>query len=139
MYQNLINQTKPSNFDIFCRISWDPMHIFQNRFLRWNPELKPNVLSIIKPMNRTKIFLTYNGPSRIKKANWGGLKLLQFSSNFNCELIIYIVMGKWFAINDFQHIWFFEPPYTDTYVGKLSRYLMVTYIKLGTLREISKF
>ena len=66
---------------------------------------------------RSKFFFTYNGPSRIKKANWEGLKLLQFSSNFNCELIIYIVMGKWFAINDFQHIWFFEPPYRDLWLG----------------------
>ena len=89
-------------FITFWQITRATGHIFQNRFLCWNPELKPNVLSIMKPMNRTNFFLPYNGPSRIKKANWGGLKFLQISSNFYCAFIIYIVMGKWFAFNDFQ-------------------------------------
>ena len=31
---------------------WDSVHIFQNKFLRWNRELKLVVLSTMKPRNR---------------------------------------------------------------------------------------
>ena len=49
------------NFGTFSPISWDPMRFFQNRFLRWNRELKPVVLSTMKPINGTNFFLTYKG------------------------------------------------------------------------------
>ena len=45
-------QTKPAKFDTFWPISRDSMHSFQNRFLHWNRELKPVVLSTINPINR---------------------------------------------------------------------------------------
>ena len=37
------------------------MHIFQNRFLRWNREIKPVVLSIMKPINKKTFFSPYKG------------------------------------------------------------------------------
>ena len=52
--RNSGSQTKPSYFGTFWSISLDPVHIFQNRFLRWNRELKPVVLSTMNPINRTK-------------------------------------------------------------------------------------
>ena len=61
IYQNLNRQTKPSNFDTFWPISWDPMHIFQNRFLHWNREIKQVVLSMMKPINKNTFFSPYKG------------------------------------------------------------------------------
>ena len=55
-------QTKPAKFDTFW-ISRDSVHIFQNRFLRWNRELKPVGLSIMNPLIG-KLFLT------LKRGSW---------------------------------------------------------------------
>ena len=61
MCQKSGRQTKPANFGTFWSIFRDPVHIFQNRFLRWNHELKPVVLSTMSPINRKKISLSYKG------------------------------------------------------------------------------
>ena len=42
-------------------ISQDPVHIFQNRFLRCNRELKPVILTTMKPINGTNLRLSYKG------------------------------------------------------------------------------
>ena len=62
MCTNLGCQTKPSYFETFWPISRDSVRIFQNRFLRWNRELKPVILSTMKPINGTKKNLTHKGP-----------------------------------------------------------------------------
>merc|ERR1712105_506100 len=47
--------------DTFLVISWDSLHIFQNRFLRWNRESEPLDLNTINPIIRTIFFSTYKG------------------------------------------------------------------------------
>ena len=60
------------NFGTNCLISLDPVHIFQNRFLRWNRELKPIVLSTINPMIRRIFFFElWRGLSTLKGASTG--------------------------------------------------------------------
>ena len=59
MTQNIKFWFGDLNLGTFWPISQDQMHIFQNRFLRWNRELKPVVLSTMKPINETKNFLPY--------------------------------------------------------------------------------
>ena len=49
-------QTKPAKFDTFWPISRDSVHIFQNRFLRWNRESEPVVLNTMNPIIRTIFF-----------------------------------------------------------------------------------
>ena len=49
------------NLGAFWPISQDLMHIFQNRFLPQNRDLKPVVLSNINLINGTKFFLSYKG------------------------------------------------------------------------------
>ena len=53
------------DFGTFWLISQDPLHIFQNRFLHWNRELKPVVLSTMKPINETKIVCLIWGSRQI--------------------------------------------------------------------------
>ena len=73
MCQNLGRQTKPVYFETFWLISRDPLHIFQNRFLRWNHELKPVILSIMSPKN--SFFLPVKGSSATFDDFMVGLKL----------------------------------------------------------------
>ena len=47
--------------DTFLIISWDSVHIFQNRFLRWNRESKPVDLNTMNPTIWTIFFFTYKG------------------------------------------------------------------------------
>ena len=54
--QNLGRQTKPAYFETFWPISQDSVHIFQNRFFRWNREAESVSLNTINPIIRT-IFL----------------------------------------------------------------------------------
>ena len=61
MCPNSGGQTKPSYFETFLSISRDSVRIFQNRFLHWNRELKPVVLSTMKPINETKKNLPHKG------------------------------------------------------------------------------
>ena len=61
MCQHLGRQTKPAYFEMFWPISQDPLHIFQNRFLRWTRELKPVILSTINLINGTNFFSSYKG------------------------------------------------------------------------------
>ena len=64
-------------FGTFCLISWDPVHIFKNRFLRWNPGFKPVVLSTINPIIRRIFFRTYKGALEFKKLKKMKLRGLQ--------------------------------------------------------------
>ena len=54
------------NFGTFWLISRDPGQIFQNRFLCWNRELKPVVLSTINLINGTIFFWVIKGAGNIK-------------------------------------------------------------------------
>ena len=56
MCQNSGRQTKPGYFETFWQISQDLVHIFSNRFLSSNRELKPVVLSTMNPINEKKKF-----------------------------------------------------------------------------------
>ena len=82
MCQKSGHQTKPANFGTIWPIFQDPVHIFQNRFLRWNRELKPVVLSTMNPINGTKFFLSYKGGCRFLKSRTPQLKPLKIE-NFN--------------------------------------------------------
>ena len=54
--------------DTLWSISWDPVRIIQNLFLTWDRELKPVVLSTMKPIDGKRKVLLYNGvPAKIKK------------------------------------------------------------------------
>ena len=55
------------NFGTFWWISRDSLHIFQNRFLRWNRNLMPVILSTMNPLNRTKLFSRYKGGCHYEK------------------------------------------------------------------------
>ena len=63
--------TKPAYFETFWPISQDSVHIFQNRFLRWNRGLKPVILSTMKPIIGGIIFLTYKGVQKFFKWKMG--------------------------------------------------------------------
>ena len=59
--QKLAFQTKPAKFDTFWPLSLASMHIFQNRFLRWNHEYEPVDLNTMNPIIQRFFFLTYIG------------------------------------------------------------------------------
>ena len=59
--------TKPAKFDTFWPISRDSMHIFQNRFQRWNRVYELVDLNTMNPIIRT-IFFTYKGVRAILSA-----------------------------------------------------------------------
>ena len=89
MRQNLKVWFGKSNSDTFLSISWDPMHFFQNRFLRRNRELKPVVLSIINPINGF-FFLTHKGGPEIfgtKVRQQNDLKIHFLSKKCNVYII----------------------------------------------------
>ena len=54
--------------DTFLLISWDSVHIFQNRFLRWNREFEPLDLNTMNPIIQTIFFFTYKGVRAILSA-----------------------------------------------------------------------
>ena len=54
--------------DTFLVISWDSVHIFQNRFLRWNRESEPVDLNTMNPIFGTTFFFTYKGVCAIFRA-----------------------------------------------------------------------
>ena len=68
------------NFDTFLLISQGLLQIFKNRFLRWNRELKPVVLSTMNPINGSKIFLSYKGVCRILKSRTPQLKPIKIEN-----------------------------------------------------------
>ena len=70
-------------FGTFCLISQDPVHIFQNRFLRWNRELKPVDLSTINPKNKTIFFLSYKGGCRFLKLRTPQLKPIKTENDID--------------------------------------------------------
>ena len=90
MCQKSGRQTKPANFGTFWQIFQDPVHIFQNRFLRWNRELKPVVLSTMNPINGTNFFLSYKGGGSFLKSRTPQLKPLKIE-NFNDFPKTYII------------------------------------------------
>ena len=103
-------QTKPAKFDTFWPISRDSVHIFQNRFLHWNRELKPVDLNTMNPIIWTIFFSPFKGSEPNFRGNSGGLRKLRFGWNFFCELIILFLMGKWFVFIHFWHFNFFGQP-----------------------------
>ena len=66
MCQNLKIWFGRSNSDTFIPISQNPMHIFQNRFLRWNPWFKPFVLRTMNPIIRRVFFWLIKGSWNLK-------------------------------------------------------------------------
>ena len=54
-------QTKPAKLDTFWPISQASLHIYQNRFLRWNREFEPVDLNTINPIIRTIFFSLIKG------------------------------------------------------------------------------
>ena len=90
MCQKSGRQTKPANFGTFWQIFQDPVHIFQNRFLRWNRELKPVVLSTMNPINGTNFFLSYKGGGSFLKSRTPQLKPLKI------EKTIFLVLPTFF-------------------------------------------
>ena len=59
MSQNMKVWFGDLNLVTFWSISQDSMQIFQTRFLHWNCELKPVILSTMNPLNGTNFFLPY--------------------------------------------------------------------------------
>ena len=55
-HKNGFWKNNKSDFVTFWLLSQVPMHIFQNRFLRWNCELKLVVWSTMNPIKRKQIF-----------------------------------------------------------------------------------
>ena len=92
-------------------ISLDSVHIFQNRFLRWNRESKPVDLNTMNPIIWANFFSPLKGSEPNFGGNSGGLRKLRFGWNFFCELIILFLMGKWFVFNSFWHFNLFGQPY----------------------------
>ena len=96
--------------DTFLVISWDSVHIFQNRFLCWNRESKSVDLNTMNPIIETIFFSPLKGSEPSFRGNWGGLRKLRFGWNFFCKLIILFLMGKWFVFIHFWHLNFFGQP-----------------------------
>ena len=76
-------------WDILANIS-GPGAYFSNRFLRWNRELKPVVLSTMNPINGTNFFLSYKGGGSFLKSRTPQLKPLKIE-NFNDFPKTYII------------------------------------------------
>ena len=93
--------------DTFLIISWDSVHIFQNRFLRWNRESKPVDLNTMNPIIWTIFFSPFKGSEPNFRGNSAGLRKLRFGRNFFCELMILFLMGKWLVFIYFWHFIFF--------------------------------
>ena len=101
--------------DTFLVISRDSVHIFQNRFLRWNREFKPVDLNTMNPIIWTFFFSPLKGSEPNFGGNSGGLRKLRFGWNIFCELMISFLMGKWFVFICFWHFNFFEQPYAQLF------------------------
>ena len=67
--------------DSFLVISWDSVHIFQNRFLRWNGEIEPVDLNTMNPIIRTIFSPTYKGVRDILRKPPPKLKNLEIKKN----------------------------------------------------------
>ena len=108
MCQKSGRQTKPANFGTFWSIFRDPVHIFQNRFLRWNRELKPVILSTMNPINGTKFFLSYKGGC--KYLSWKKGHQKNKNSLFRLLRLLYytLIQLDFICQNknlDFQKVW----------------------------------
>ena len=79
-------------FGTFCLISRDPVHIFQNRSLRWNRGFKPVVLNTINPIIGRIFFRTYIGVPEFKNIKKIAVRVLQMKI-WNIPHVQYI---KWF-------------------------------------------
>ena len=77
---------------MFLPISRDPVHIFQNRFLRWNRGFKPVVLNTINPIIGRIFFRTYIGVPEFKNIKKIAVRVLQMKI-WNIPHVQYI---KWF-------------------------------------------
>ena len=110
MYQNLTRQTKPSNFDTFWPISRDRKHIFQNRFLRWNREIKPVVLSIMKPINKKTFFSPYKGAGGSLGGARGRSSRPRRELKFYGESYITMFNGKISCASSESNFAYFWPP-----------------------------
>ena len=110
MYQNLTCQTKPSNFDTFWPISQDWMHIFQNRFVRSNHEIKPVVLSIMKPINKKTFFSPYKGAGGSLGGARGRSSRPRRELKFFGESYISMFNGKISLANSESKFGYFWPP-----------------------------
>ena len=87
-------------FGMFCLISQDPVHIFQNRFLCWNRELKPVDLSTINPKNKTNFFLSYKGGCRFLKLRTPQQKPLKIKND-----ILFLKTYMIYHNNYYQPLW----------------------------------
>ena len=61
MYQVLLVWFGKPIFDTFMLISWDSVHVFQNRFLHWNSESEPVNLNTMSPIIGTIFFSLIKG------------------------------------------------------------------------------
>ena len=89
--QNLPSKPNQENLTRWS-ISQDSVHIFQNRFLRWNRGLKPVVLSTMNPIIRRIFFRTYNGVldfKNTKKCKSAPNKYLKYSPCSEHQMVLF--------------------------------------------------
>ena len=110
-HQNLMVWFSKSNFDTFWLLYQVPMHIFQNRILRWNHELKLVVLSTINLINGTNIFYL-----------WMGLMQFQTKCLLQKVLIYSLIIILTGAHHHFLILGSPWPPLTFTLVFAISSY-----------------
>ena len=82
IFQRVVNFCLPNpTFKFHHNVSniLDLNAYFSKPIFGWIHELNQVCWVLRKPMNRTKVFLTYKGPSRTRKAHFGGPKLLRLS------------------------------------------------------------
>ena len=104
-------QTKPAKFDTFWPISQDSVHIFQNRFLRWNREFEPVDLNTINPIIRTIFFSLIKGSEPFCRPfphrKMALIRIFESRSLFS----IYIYKFSDYRQYQFQIFVFFTAPY----------------------------
>ena len=98
--QNLLVWFGRPIFNTFLVVSLDPVHIFQNRFLRWNRVLKPVDLSTMNPINKTIFFKSYKGGCRFLKLRTPQLKPLKMENDIRFPKTYMIYHN-----NHYQPIW----------------------------------
>ena len=103
-------QTKPAKFGTYWPISRDSLHIFQNRFLRWNRESEPVDLNTMNLIIRTFFFLTHKGVRAILSGLEEALSSHLGPSNFTWYLSIWWRMGDNTELISNPTFNFFEPP-----------------------------
>ena len=112
MCQNSGRQTKPGYFETFWQISRDLVHIFSNRFLSSNRELKPVVLSTMNPINEKKNLSEKGGCHHLKiTKSCGTLKEMHLKSQFfSIVFVLPISMFRLNAMDKFNKKLFLEHP-----------------------------